>query len=129
MFTLPDGWSQDAPYRMQYFGARLFRDSEGLVCPVHRRRMGPAINAGRGDHFHQLSSGIIHVFHCLGYKTRIPGGMQVGCAAFSQHQDAVSAPIVLDVKRLMDVADPAWASASSQRIHDLVPDASRTKRL
>jgi hypothetical protein len=31
---------------------RLLRDGEGLVCPIHRRRMGPALNSGRRDRFH-----------------------------------------------------------------------------
>ena len=41
------------------------------------------------------------------HEARISGGMQIG-AAFSRHQDVVSASIVFerDVKRLMDVADP-----------------------
>ena len=94
--------------------------------------MGPALNSGRRDRFHKVGGSFTRVYaHGLGHKTGIPGGMQVGGAAFSRHQDAVAAPIVLegDTKRLMDVADSAWASASSQRIHDLVPDASRTKQL
>src|SRR5258708_4504309 len=58
------------------FRLRLFRDGEGLVCPVHRRRMGPALNSGRRDGFHQLSSGSAHVLsYCLEHKARIPGGM------------------------------------------------------
>ena len=68
------------------FRSRLFRDSEGLVGPVHRLRMGPAINAGRGDGFHKLSRGLIHVFaHCLEHKAGIPGGMKVA-PAFSRHR-------------------------------------------
>jgi len=31
---------------------RLFRDGEGLVCPVLRLLMGPALNSGRRDRFH-----------------------------------------------------------------------------
>jgi hypothetical protein len=48
--------------------------------------------------------------------------MQIG-ATYPGDRDAASASIVLDVKRLMDVTDTAGASANSQRIHDLVPDA------
>ena len=67
------------------FSSRLFRDSEGLVCPVHRRRMGPALNSGRRDRFHQLGSGAAHVLsYCLEHKAGIPGGMKIG-AAFSRH--------------------------------------------
>ena|SRR5580704_13164622 len=34
------------------FRPRLLRDSEGLVCPILRLRMGPALNSGRRDRFH-----------------------------------------------------------------------------
>jgi hypothetical protein len=34
------------------FRLRLLRDGEGFVCPVHRRRMGPALNSGRRYRVH-----------------------------------------------------------------------------
>ena len=34
------------------FRLRLFRDGEGLVCPLHRLRMGPTLYSGRRDRFH-----------------------------------------------------------------------------
>jgi hypothetical protein len=54
---------------------------EGLVCPVHRRRTGPALNIDRRDRLHQLSRGLIHIFaHRLEHKAGIPGGMQISGA-------------------------------------------------
>ena len=110
---LPDtkiqaGWRQQTPLSNAVLRARLLRDGKGLVCPVHRLRMGPALNSGRRDRFHQLSSGFIHVFsHCPEHKAGIPSGMQIG-ATYPGHHYAVSAPIVLErnVKRLVDVSDP-----------------------
>ena len=71
-------------------------------------RLRPALDLRWRDRFQQLSGGFIHVFsHCPEHKAGIPGGMQIG-AAFSRHQDVVSASIVSerDVKRLMDISDP-----------------------
>jgi hypothetical protein len=77
--------------------SRLFRDGEGLVCPVHRRPAVQALDLGRRDRFHKVGGSFTRVFaHGLGYKTGIPGRMQVGGAAFSRHQDAVAASIVLE---------------------------------
>ena len=90
------------------FSSRLFRDSEGLVGPVHRLRMGPAINSGWRDRFHKLSRGLIHVFaHCLEHKAGIPGGMKVA-PAFASHGYVVATFVILegDMKRLMDIAHP-----------------------
>src|SRR5882757_312925 len=41
--------------------SRLFRDGEGLVCPVHRLRTRPALNLGWRDRFQQLGSRFAHV--------------------------------------------------------------------
>ena len=61
--------------------SRLFRDGEGLVCPVHRLRMGPALNSGRRDRFHQLTSRSAHVFpDRFEHKAGISSGMQIGAA-------------------------------------------------
>jgi hypothetical protein len=87
---------------------RLFRDGEGFVCPIRRRRTGPTLNLGRRDRFQQLSGGLTHVFtYGPEHKARIPSGMQIR-ATYPGHRYAVSASIVFerDVKRLMDVADP-----------------------
>jgi hypothetical protein len=41
--------------------------------------MGPALNSGRRDRFHQLGGGFIHVFsHCPEHEACIPSGMQIG---------------------------------------------------
>ena len=44
------------------FRLRLFRDGEGLIRPVHRRRMSPALNSRRRDRFQQLSGRFTRVF-------------------------------------------------------------------
>jgi len=50
--------------------SRLFGDGEGFVCPVHRRRMGPALNFGWRDRFHQLGGGTQRPRHHFGAPAR-----------------------------------------------------------
>jgi hypothetical protein len=55
---------------------RLLRDGEGLVGPVHRRRLRPALNLGRRDRFHQLGRSLIRVLpYRFEHKARVPSGM------------------------------------------------------
>jgi hypothetical protein len=77
----PAGLSQDAPVACSIWFAPI-REGEGLVCPVLRLGLRPALNIGWRDRFHQLGSRFANVCsHRLSHNTGITGGMQVGCAA------------------------------------------------